>query len=261
MTRVGRPDGLPTVSGQAISQASRSRLPSSPERTSERAAAGTKHNTRLPPYYQDELVTIYHGDARDVLASLPDASVDLIFTDPPYLRAYDHVWDILAEGAARLLKDGASLLTYLGHYQLGRVMEAMTASGLRYNWLCIQRNHGPKPTMFGARALVSFKPILWYTQGPIARGTGGMMQDDLTFPLQRQRDVKVLHEWGQPVSTLPILRLASEGDVVLDPFAGSGTTLLAAKECGRRAIGIEIEERYCEIAATRCSQEVLGLSA
>ena len=59
-----------------------------------------------------------------------------------------------------------------------------------------------------------------------------------------------------------ILRASSnEGDLVLDPFMGSGTTLRAAKDLGRKAIGIEIEERYCEIAARRCAQEVISYAA
>jgi site-specific DNA-methyltransferase (adenine-specific) len=70
-----------------------------------------------------------------------------------------------------------------------------------------------------------------------------------------------VHPTVKPTDLLAILLGYSTlaGEVVLDPFMGSGTTLVAAKNLGRKAIGIEIEERYCEIAAKRCSQEVLAL--
>ena len=213
----------------------------------------------MTPYYSDDLVTIYHGSAAETMAALPEASVDLLFTDPPYPSEFDYVWDDLAEGGARVLRDGGSLLTYLGHYQMPRVMDALRNSGLRYHWLCIQRNAGGMPRMFGRRTMVAFKPVLWYTKGPLARGP--LMSDELSYVPKGIRERKALHEWGQPLSYLPIVRLTEPGALVLDPFMGSGTVLMAAKDAGRRAIGIEIEERYCEIAAKRCSQEVLGLSA
>jgi site-specific DNA-methyltransferase (adenine-specific) len=212
----------------------------------------------LTPYYEDASVTIYHGKAAEVMASLPEASVDLIFTDPPYPIEFDSVWDDLAVGGARLLRDGASLLTYLGHYQMPRVMDALRDAGLRYHWLCIQRNHGAMPRMFGRRTMVSFKPVLWYTKGPLERGP--LMSDELSYVPKGIRERKAMHEWGQPLSYLPIVRLTEPGGLVLDPFVGSGTVLVAAKDAGRRAIGIEMNEKHCEMAAMRCSQETLGLA-
>jgi site-specific DNA-methyltransferase (adenine-specific) len=213
----------------------------------------------VTPYYQDDLVTIYHGEAAEVMADLEPEWVDLVFTDPPYPAEFDDVWDDLASGAARLLKPGASVLTYLGHYQMPRVIDAMRDAGLRYHWVCVQRNNGAMPRMFGRRTMVAFKPILWFTKGAIRRGP--LMSDELSYVPKGIRVRKAMHEWGQPLSYLPIVRLTEPGDLILDPFVGSGTVLVAAKDAGRRAIGIEMDERHCETAALRCQQAVLGLSA
>jgi site-specific DNA-methyltransferase (adenine-specific) len=212
----------------------------------------------MKPYYQDDAVTIYHGDCAEVMAALPDASVDMVLTDPPYPREFEHLYVVLADGAARVLKPGKSLLTLLGHYQLPTVMAAFDGK-LRYNWLCIQRNSGAMPRMFGPRAMVAFKPMLWYTQGMIERGP--LMSDELSYVSKGITARKAMHTWGQPPLYLPIMRLTEPNELVLDPFMGSGTNLYVAKDLGRRAIGIEIDERHCERAAMRLSQEVLGLSA
>ena len=84
------------------------------------------------------------------------------------------------------------------------------------------------------------------------------MMDDIDTHGTVQKS-KTLHKWGQPSTGGIIKTLTNELETILDPFMGSGTTLRAAKDLGRKAIGIEIEERYAEIAAKRMAQEVLPL--
>jgi site-specific DNA-methyltransferase (adenine-specific) len=115
----------------------------------------------------------------------------------------------------------------------------------------------PKPQV-GGRTRWSVEPI-WAlsTEGFLLYGDTDLYRESA---IREHRDEEAVgHPYQKPESVMRWLVGKTRVDVILDPFMGSGTTLVAAKSLGRRAIGIEIEERYCEIAAQRCSQEVLGL--
>jgi len=108
----------------------------------------------------------------------------------------------------------------------------------------------------------SWDPVVFWNTGPnTGPNTGHVNRDYHVGNVAGVFGDKVDHPCPRPIDTMRhIVQLAtSECGVVIDPFAGSGTTLLAAKDTNRRAIGIEIEERYCEIAAKRLAQEVLAL--
>jgi hypothetical protein len=211
----------------------------------------------MKPYYQDDAVTIYHGDAADFIGLLPD--VDLIYTDPPYPAEFIGCYTTLGRLAATHLVDGGSLVTLFGHYQLPQVLGRLTDEGLRYHWLCILPSTQGSARMFGYGLIATYKPLLWMTKGK-ARQRKQLMPDTLTVASQ-MRHVKALHPWAQGSAAGPTIYLAEPGQTILDPFMGSGTNLVAAKWAGRKAIGIELDERHCETAARRCSQETLGLGA
>jgi site-specific DNA-methyltransferase (adenine-specific) len=214
----------------------------------------------VTPYYSDDLVTIYHGDCREWM---PEA--DVIVTDPPYGYRHasnrdDSAWrnEVIAgdeDTSARddvLAKWGARPALVFGHWKVRQpvgtkavlVWDKGLAAGMgdlampwKPNWEAIyvlgagfegRRDSG----VIGGRG---YNVVTWASKGRV-------------------------HPNEKPVGLLRDLISKCPPGVVLDPFMGSGTTLRAAKDLGRRAIGIEIEERYCEIAATRCSQEVLGLA-
>jgi DNA modification methylase len=213
----------------------------------------------MTPYYEQSGVTIYHGDCRDVLPSL---SVGLILTDPPY-------------GVAHKSNHGA---TWAGSQIANDVDTTARDDMLR---LCA----GRPAVVFGswkAPRPLGLRAVLIWDKGP-ASGMG-----DLAFPWKNSfEEIYILGDgWAGPARDEGVIRghvmvtwesmgrqhpnqkpeglmlyflARHQATPVLDPFMGSGTTLVAAKRLGRLAIGIEIDERYCEIAARRLAQEALPL--
>lgn len=208
----------------------------------------------MKPYYENKGITIYHGDCRDVLPTL-EARVDLVLTDPPYMKKFDWCWSVLGSHCAPLMRENSALFTYCGHYQLPKVLVDVGAH-LTYWWLFIARNDSA-PRVWGYKLRATFKPVVaFFKGGQPAHLLPGLFADDLKVA-GAVRAAKALHKWGQSPVYEPIMRFCPEQRTVLDPFMGSGTTLRAAKDVSRKAIGIEIEEKYCEIAAARLAQEVL----
>ena len=222
----------------------------------------------MQPYYEQDGITIYHGDCREVLPSL--APVDLVLTDPPYevisrptngLRSMDKAGAdkgtcSITEWLPALCKLATgSLYVWCGTEQVSNIRREMVDAGLSTR-LCIWEKSNPSPAngehlwlssveccVFGRKAKATFNT---FCASPVWRG-----------PIDQRPD----HPTPKPEWLFRVIMAASSnvGDRVLDPFMGSGTTLRAAKDLGRRCIGIELEERYCEIAAKRLQQSVLAL--
>lgn len=214
-----------------------------------------ERSLHLEPYYQDELITIYHGDCREVLAALTPASIELVLTDPPYQEHHQHLWAPLGLQSRNLLVEGGSLVTLLGHFQVPYVTAALGRS-LRFWWIAGMRHTAPADKFPGKWVDVQWKPALWYVKGS---RRSQRCPTDLVDSVSKD---KRYHPWGQRTTwfTHWLEALTDPRETVLDPFMGGGTTLVAAKSSGRKAIGVEIEERYCEIAALRCSQGVLAVA-
>ena len=207
------------------------------------------------PYYEDAAVAIYHGDARDVLPILEHA--DAIVTDPPYGIGfvYDGYEDT-SEAWEQLMNEIVPVMRAQADFV---VMPSCAIK--RMGWW--YANHPPDWL------------ISWYKGSPGHAAQIGF--NDWEPHLTWGKPPKPIHDYfatscgfednGHPCpkpldwATWLVLRCCEFGGLIIDPFCGSGTTLRAAKNLGRRAIGIERNERYCEVAARRMGQEVLDLGA
>ena len=176
------------------------------------------------------------GDFRDVLADLPDASVDLILTDPPYGDKAIPSYEQLAEFAARKLKPGGSLICYTGQSILPDVLQKL-GEHLRYWWtLSLDHRHGGQQ-LPGKWVMVEWKPIVWFVRD--YRGGDAYIADKVRGSAPN----KEAHEWAQGVEEVfhLIEQLTNPDDLVVDPFAGSGSFGRAALTLGRRFIGADLD--------------------
>lgn len=197
----------------------------------------------VKPYYQDEVVTIYHGDCREVLPSLP--RVDLVLTDPPYgldIAANPFRQKFEPQEWDRIPCDTTTLSAVVGS-----AAQAIIWGG----------NYFPLPP--------SQCFLVWDKVQPedFSSSMCEMAWTNLEGPakLFRRRVVgySKAHPTQKPVELMAWCLGLTKAGVIIDPLMGSGTTLVAAKELNHKAIGIEIEERYCEIAAKRCESIQVGL--
>jgi DNA modification methylase len=211
--------------------------------------------SQLTPYYDHAGITIYCADCRDILPHLEP--FDLVLTDPPYPIEFIECWDKLSEIASTVLPDGGFCFAYTGQTNLFEVMNRMSKH-LNYQWMVALIHSGAHQAIHHRKMMCGFKPILVYSKGkPNYPENIGYFRDTI----KGTGRAKGCHPWEQAQFELGhfINYYAALGNTILDPFMGSGTTLVAAKQLGRKAIGIEIEEKYCEIAVRRLQQEVLPL--
>ena len=219
-------------------------------------------------YYQDDHVTLYHGDCltehREWLYA------DVLVTDPPYGIDWKQP-DYLAKGRSAgqrtkrhdgiqndggvEARDAALLLWGDGPALMFGAIERPAPAGTRRTLVW------KKPAdagLFGSTIWrKDWEPIFMVGKWPQIPATESSVIE--TAMGSHRQYAQGLHPHGKPLDTLRRLLSKCPAGTVADPFAGSGSTLVAAKQLGRKAIGIELEERYCEVIAKRLDQGVLDL--
>jgi len=217
----------------------------------------------MKPYYDSDGITIYHGDCRDILPQLP--KVDLVLTDPPYGKQW-------ARGN----------YSFSGIPQLAEKIENLSWDKERPPKECfdLMLFTSKNQIIFGGNYFTDYLYpsncwIVWDKKGDSFDGIP-MADCELVWTsfnkvvkkykfiqqgyLSDSKEPRV-HPTQKPTELIKriLLDFSLQQDLILDPFMGSGTTLRAAKDLDRKAIGIEIKERYCEIAAKRMSQMAMAL--
>ena len=218
-------------------------------------------------YYSDELVTLYHGDCIELADKW--TSADVLVTDPPYGvrwmarpgtyvggpgKSTSHIKDAVAGDTSPALRDGAleawgvKPAIVFGSWRVARPGSVRS----RLIW----HKQGSHPGPLNAAFMSNDEEI--YVIGEGWRKSSPPLRSVISTTEARSVEVaKIGHPTPKPVGLMETLIDRAPAGVIADPFAGSGSTLVAARNLGRKAIGVELEERYCELIAKRLDQYAL----
>lgn len=229
-------------------------------------------------YYQDDFVTLYHGDSREGLAGMADNSVATVITDPPYSEnTHQMAKSNKGKGhGARDIKfksftdeDLFAMLAECGRisrswvvanldYKHAFKVDAEPPVGLRCLRIGVWVKTNPMPSISADRPAQGWEAIAYlHREDTKPKWNAGGKHGNYILPTAQGEG----HPTSKPLPMVSdwVQRFTDHGDTILDPFAGSGTTLRAAVDNGRKAIGYEIDEAYCEVIAKRLSQGALDI--
>ncbi len=200
-----------------------------------------------------DILSIHHGDFREIGKAVDDESVDLIFTDPPYLHDCLNLYGDLGEFAARVLRPGGWCLAYVGTVFIPQVLQLM-AQSLEYGSTFCICHSGGDARFRKLKIRNGWKPIVAFHKKPLS-----VWWDWFADCVSGGKE-KSLHEWQQAEGEAAhfIEALSPAGGVVCDPFCGSGTTCAAAKVLGRKWIGFEIDREHVETARIRVNDSAMN---
>lgn len=231
----------------------------------------------MKPYYQEENITIYNGDCLEVMDDIPNDSINLIVTDPPYkldnhgggqnetwfrnLNQTNHL-EFISNGFNKEILDKfidicfpLNAYIFCSNKQISKLMSSWENEKYSTTLLVWQKLN---PIPFANGKYVSDIEFITFVRGKSAT-FNNLKINEMSKVFRFTTDNERHHPAQKPLDLIKkIISISSKpGDTILDPFLGSGTTARACKDLGRKCIGIEISKEYCDIAIKRLGQEVL----
>jgi ParB family chromosome partitioning protein len=195
----------------------------------------------------DKKIRVLYGDFEVVLSDIPDNSVDLILTDPPYPAEYLPLFEKLSLFASKKLKPSGLLISYAGQLHLPDEINLLSKY-LKYRWTACLYHKGETRIINGVNVINKWKPILFFQKEPVTK-----FEKTFSDYFISESPEKSEHEWQQNISVVEhIIDIFTEpGQLVVDPFLGGGTTAVACQRLERQFIGAEIDETLYKLILQR----------